>query len=120
MQKLFDLAWPEALRSPPICSPPASVLSHDRDDSELFRILEVNPDTQYTREISVVPDSFTHDGAPEFKIPDRLIHFDPPQLKPPATQLQICVFGQASEAAPIGGRSAPYLTVVSVRPPNMR
>jgi hypothetical protein len=92
MQKLFDLGLAGALSlAPDMLTPCLPVFSTSSDDSEHSEYVEVNPDNQYIRKISVVPGSFTHDGVPNFKIPDHLIYFDPPQLKPLATQLQICV-----------------------------
>ena len=60
------------------------------NDSEHSDYIEVNPDPQYSRKLSVVPRSFKHDGAP-FVIPDSVLYFEPAVLEPLATQFRICV-----------------------------
>jgi hypothetical protein len=92
MQQLFDLGLAGSLAlTPDMFGPCISGFPATGDDSEHSEYIGVNPDGQYVRTISVVPDSFTHDGAPNFKIPDHLLYFDPPTLKPLATQFRICV-----------------------------
>ena len=91
MLNLLDLGLTGGLElAPDMFAPCVPCFSIPGDDSEHSEYIDVDPDPQYSRKLSVVPGSFKHDGA-AFVIPDSLLYFEPAVLKPLATQFRICV-----------------------------
>jgi hypothetical protein len=92
MLDLFDLGLINSAElGPDTCVPSLPGLPSNEDDAEHSDYIEVKPDTQNPRIITAVPGSFKHDGDPNFVIPAFAIFFEPPVLKPLATQFQVCV-----------------------------